>query len=102
MRFSSALPGPPTRVPRGQWSGAYLREGHLVRVDRPYFQDATARWDGDIYDHRFGFEAVEAPRRPLTAADFGTKVLEALRVSANSSGLPVDASVPDEVILNGL
>lgn len=87
--------GPNPRVPAGGWAGETLGAAYLLRIAAPYYLSMLPVWTDDIYEHRVDFERVSeaAPALPTV---LGARALEALRVSANSRGLPVpiDMSIP--------
>jgi hypothetical protein len=87
-----ATGGPQPRVPSGEWNSATFKRAILCRVTRPYYVGRTPIWDDDVYEHRFDFEVV-ADYSDVAATALGATNAEALRVSANSRGLPVPVDV---------
>jgi hypothetical protein len=87
-----ATGGPSSRVSAGGWAEASLRRGVMGRVTTAHHVDSMPVWPDDVYEHRFGFEVAQE-LDGVTSALIGPASMEALRVSANSYGLPIPPGV---------
>ncbi|MFH8387731.1 hypothetical protein ACH4E7_43800 [Kitasatospora sp. NPDC018058] len=92
--------GPNARVGVGGWSDAVLRQVAIARVTGPVELDATSEvWPDDVYPVRVPLEILGVIEH-VAGEQLGSRVMEALRLSANKQGAPVPVPAPGATVMD--